>query len=250
MEVLPLTGGDRRPVRCWPSGCGPAAGSAWSPTATCPGRASRSTSSARPPGCRPARRCWPRPPAPPLLPVGTWFTDDGWGQRIGPPIELAGGRLGDRVRAATQALADAFAEPDRRAPGGLAHAAEVLAGRPDRPRADVGGQADADRHRLPVLLGHPRRGAGARPRPGRDASSRWATRCRCWRPGDEDDARPAGLRGDRGQGGADPVQRLGRPAAVRAGVGRPGAALAARRRVRRRARARAGRRPACRCWPA
>jgi phosphatidylinositol dimannoside acyltransferase len=46
----------------------------------------------------------------PLLPVGTWFTDDGgWGLQIGPPIELTGTRLGDRVRGATQRLADQFA---------------------------------------------------------------------------------------------------------------------------------------------
>jgi KDO2-lipid IV(A) lauroyltransferase len=46
----------------------------------------------------------------PLLPVGTWFTDDGgWGLQIGPPIELTGKRLGDRVRTATQLLANEFA---------------------------------------------------------------------------------------------------------------------------------------------
>jgi lauroyl/myristoyl acyltransferase len=45
-----------------------------------------------------------------LIPVGLWFTDDGgWAQWIGPPIELPGTRLGDRVRAGTQALADQFA---------------------------------------------------------------------------------------------------------------------------------------------
>jgi KDO2-lipid IV(A) lauroyltransferase len=48
-----------------------------------------------------------------LIPVSMWFTEDGWGQRIDPPIELGGredGRLGDRVRAGTQRLADSFAE--------------------------------------------------------------------------------------------------------------------------------------------
>lgn len=45
-----------------------------------------------------------------LLPVSMWFTPDGWGQRLDPPIEIAGtGRLRDRVVAATQQLADAFA---------------------------------------------------------------------------------------------------------------------------------------------
>ncbi|HEX3779346.1 MAG TPA: phosphatidylinositol mannoside acyltransferase [Pseudonocardiaceae bacterium] len=41
-----------------------------------------------------------------LLPVGSWFTDDGWGFRIHPPIRVSG-RAG--VAAATQALADVFA---------------------------------------------------------------------------------------------------------------------------------------------
>jgi KDO2-lipid IV(A) lauroyltransferase len=45
-----------------------------------------------------------------LLPVGLWFTPDGWGQRIHPPlVPPDGGRLRDRVQATTQALADAFA---------------------------------------------------------------------------------------------------------------------------------------------
>jgi KDO2-lipid IV(A) lauroyltransferase len=42
-----------------------------------------------------------------------WFTGDGWAQRIDAPIEMgtpADGRLSARVRTATQALADAFAE--------------------------------------------------------------------------------------------------------------------------------------------
>jgi KDO2-lipid IV(A) lauroyltransferase len=48
-----------------------------------------------------------------LLPVSMWFTPDGWGQRIDPPVDLGtadDGRLGDRVRAGTQRLADVFAE--------------------------------------------------------------------------------------------------------------------------------------------
>ncbi len=45
-----------------------------------------------------------------LIPVSMWFTPDGWAQRINPAIEIpAEGRLRDRVRAATQALADTFA---------------------------------------------------------------------------------------------------------------------------------------------
>jgi lauroyl/myristoyl acyltransferase len=41
-----------------------------------------------------------------LLPVGLWFTEDGWVFRIHPPIRVAGTA---RVPAATQALADIFA---------------------------------------------------------------------------------------------------------------------------------------------
>ena len=46
-----------------------------------------------------------------LLPVGLWFTRDGWGIRIHPEVPIAGtGRLRDRVTAATQEVADAFAD--------------------------------------------------------------------------------------------------------------------------------------------
>jgi KDO2-lipid IV(A) lauroyltransferase len=44
-----------------------------------------------------------------LLPVGLWFTDGGWGQRINAPVELPTGRLRERVVAGTQAVADVFA---------------------------------------------------------------------------------------------------------------------------------------------
>jgi KDO2-lipid IV(A) lauroyltransferase len=44
-----------------------------------------------------------------LLPVSLWFTDDGWAQRIGSPIEPSGARLRDQVAAGTQAIADTFA---------------------------------------------------------------------------------------------------------------------------------------------
>jgi len=43
-----------------------------------------------------------------LLPVAMWFTDDGWGQVLNPPIEVPEGRLKDQVPAITQALAHAF----------------------------------------------------------------------------------------------------------------------------------------------
>ncbi|GGP66963.1 phosphatidylinositol mannoside acyltransferase [Saccharothrix coeruleofusca] len=41
-----------------------------------------------------------------LLPVGLWFTEDGWSFRVHPPIRVAGP---DGVAAATQSLADVFA---------------------------------------------------------------------------------------------------------------------------------------------
>lgn len=45
-----------------------------------------------------------------LLPVSLWFTPDGWGHRINAPIDVpTGGRLRDRVVAATQAMADVLA---------------------------------------------------------------------------------------------------------------------------------------------
>jgi KDO2-lipid IV(A) lauroyltransferase len=45
-----------------------------------------------------------------LLPVHTFYLPDGWGQWVGPPIELGDGRLRERVQRATQRLADVFAE--------------------------------------------------------------------------------------------------------------------------------------------
>lgn len=44
-----------------------------------------------------------------LLPVGLWFTETGWGQRINAPVALPEGRLRDRVYQGTQAVAEAFA---------------------------------------------------------------------------------------------------------------------------------------------
>ena len=44
-----------------------------------------------------------------LLPVSLWFTEDGWAQRINPPVPVPDGRLRDQVRAVTQAVADTFA---------------------------------------------------------------------------------------------------------------------------------------------
>ena len=44
-----------------------------------------------------------------LLPVSLWFTEDGWAQRINPPVPVPEGRLRDQVSAVTQAMADVFA---------------------------------------------------------------------------------------------------------------------------------------------
>jgi KDO2-lipid IV(A) lauroyltransferase len=43
-----------------------------------------------------------------LLPVGLWFTEDGWGQRIHPPVELPDGSLREKIVAGTQLVANAF----------------------------------------------------------------------------------------------------------------------------------------------
>jgi KDO2-lipid IV(A) lauroyltransferase len=43
-----------------------------------------------------------------LLPVAMWFTPDGWGQVIDPPLEVPEGRLRDQVPQLTQALARVF----------------------------------------------------------------------------------------------------------------------------------------------
>ncbi|HEY9475370.1 MAG TPA: phosphatidylinositol mannoside acyltransferase, partial [Mycobacteriales bacterium] len=46
-----------------------------------------------------------------LLPVGLWFEPDGWGQRIHPPVPIqTTGTLREKVAAATQHVADVFAE--------------------------------------------------------------------------------------------------------------------------------------------
>ncbi|MGN6607035.1 MAG: phosphatidylinositol mannoside acyltransferase [Jatrophihabitans sp.] len=44
-----------------------------------------------------------------LLPVHVWYTRDGWGQTIAPPLDLPDTGLGEQVRLATQQLADFFA---------------------------------------------------------------------------------------------------------------------------------------------
>lgn len=44
-----------------------------------------------------------------LLPVSPWFTPDGWGLRVNPPVAVPGQRLREQVPAGTQAMADVFA---------------------------------------------------------------------------------------------------------------------------------------------
>ena len=44
-----------------------------------------------------------------LLPVYLFYRDAGWGQWIGPPVELGEGRLRAKIQRATQSLADTFA---------------------------------------------------------------------------------------------------------------------------------------------
>lgn len=43
-----------------------------------------------------------------VLPVGLWFTEDGWAHRVHPPLEVPEGRLRDKVQAMTQQLATVF----------------------------------------------------------------------------------------------------------------------------------------------
>ena len=43
-----------------------------------------------------------------LVPVHLYFDGAGWGQWIGPPIELGDGPLREKVQRSTQALASAF----------------------------------------------------------------------------------------------------------------------------------------------
>jgi KDO2-lipid IV(A) lauroyltransferase len=43
-----------------------------------------------------------------LLPVGLWFTDDGWGQRIHPPVQLPDAPVREQVAVGTQLVAKAF----------------------------------------------------------------------------------------------------------------------------------------------
>jgi KDO2-lipid IV(A) lauroyltransferase len=45
-----------------------------------------------------------------LLPTHLFYTERGWGQWIGEPVELGTGRLRERVQRGTQAVADVFAE--------------------------------------------------------------------------------------------------------------------------------------------
>ncbi len=131
----------------------------------------------------------------------------------------------------------------RRAPAGLAHDADGSS------TATSAGQAgDEGRPGLPVLLRRARRGAEPRPGPGRGAASARPRR-RGARAGraTADAARPT----SRTPGAPSPVPYNGSVARVslRPGGRGPGAALAARGALRRRAPARAGHARASRCSP-
>ena len=102
-----------------------------------------------------------------------------------------------------------------------------------------GRQAAASRHRLSVLARRRGRGPGARPGP-RPRARRPRPRRRRARPREPVHPGP-GLRDARRPGRLDPLQRLGRPADVRARRDAPRASVAACRALRRAAPARAHR---------
>ena len=136
-RVVPLTGGPRpstEVLRDWLSDGGrhlPAGRPE-------PRRAAayRSTSSAGRRRCPAARRCSRAQTGAALVPTVCQFTERGWRLVFSPEIPVDGpGRLKDRVAGAMQSVADAFADVDRRAAGGLAHARPIWA---DVPPAGVG----------------------------------------------------------------------------------------------------------------
>jgi lauroyl/myristoyl acyltransferase len=51
-----------------------------------------------------------------LLPVHLYYDGDGWGQWIGPPVDLGSGDLRTKIQTGTQSLADTFAEHIARRP--------------------------------------------------------------------------------------------------------------------------------------
>ena len=261
MEVLPLTGGAGRRPTCCGSGCPPAA--------TCllarPG----------PLGARRAgdvlRRAARMAAGPAALALryrsgagpdrASRSDGEGWSGR-----SIRRSWPHRRRAAMTQTVADTFADWHRRASGRLAHAAAHLArpdlatGRPARREARPGCGAtrrtgpgrggeppDEGGPGLPVLLGRPRRGAGARPRPGRDAD-RLGHEVAVLAPADDPATLPAFLVAA-GPGDADPVQRLGRPALVRSGVLHPGPPLDPGRRTSTSCTCTSRSRRACPCSP-
>ena len=114
-----------------------------------------------------------------------------------------------------------------------------------RLRRRLGGP-DADRHGLPVLVRRARRRAGARAAAGRGDAR---LRPRGQRAGAVVAARDAArLRRLRRQGRADPVQRVGRAAAVRPGHPPQGQEVARRRASSTCCTCTSPTRRACRCW--
>ena len=119
---------------------------------------------------------------------------------------------------------------------------------PARPHGVTAERASEDRHRLPLLLGRARRRAVPRPRPGRGAA-RVGHEVSVLAPADDDTPLPPYVV-PAGRAVPVPLQRLGGPAELRPAVGRPGAAVAARGRLRRAAHPRAGHAVAVACSPA
>lgn len=166
-----------------------------------------------------------------LLPVTLWYGAEPLMQgQIHPPVEVPEtGTRADKTSSMTQALADAYATGIAEHPEDW-HMLQRLWLADLEPREEQGNGRE-DRHRLPVLVGR----AGRRPipyqGPGGTSDPARARGIGTGAGGRRDAA--AALRRLGGAGRSRPVQRLGRPAELRFPVGRAGAALAARRHLRR-----------------
>ena len=177
-----------------------------------------------------------------LVPAFPSFTPDGWAVTMGDPVPVPGPGSRDDVAKATQALADALAALIATAPHDWHMLQRVwTADRAEPGLMDRGGAA-ADRDRLPVLAGRPRRGAVARPRPrpGTHRARPLRVRPRARRRRARRRRPPAaGVRHPRRPRGQRALQRVRGPDHLRARLLRPRPALARRAHLRRAAPARA-----------
>ena len=160
MEILPLTGGARPPFDVLARAAAPEQG-------RLPGRRPRPVPARRrgrllrrtdpDAGRAGAARCHHRRPA---AAVSMWFTPDGVGAAIDPGLPVPADRLRERCPPLTQAMADAVRAGIAAHPptGTCCSGCGWPTCRHARPRRRE--RRRADRHRVPVLLGHPRRGAG------------------------------------------------------------------------------------------